>query len=471
MLMSQLIPVILCGGNGTRLWPLSREHYPKQFLSLFGDSTLLQQTVQRIPEEAEPAIFVTNENHRFLVAEQLLQINYQPQTILLEPEGKNTAPAIAIAAMKALEKYDNPQLLILAADHYIEDEQALNHAIKQASIVASNGKLATFGIVPTHPETGYGYIKCNKQSGEHYFPIEKFVEKPDFNTAETYLASGNYYWNSGMFLFNARTILEQLSQFTPDIVQVCQQTMATQQHDLDFTRIDATSFAHCPADSIDYAVMERTQDAVVIPLNAGWSDVGSWSSVWSLQQKDESNNACMGDVITRDSENNLVHSSDRLVSLCGVNDLIVVATPDAVMVADKHQGQAIKEIVSTLKADNRQEHQNHRQVFRPWGNYDSLVHSDKFQVKHISVKPGERLSLQRHQHRAEHWVVVSGIAKVTKGDAVFTLRENESTYIPKREIHCLENPGEDLLEIIEIQSGDYLGEDDIERFDDKYGRG
>lgn len=468
-----IYPVIMAGGSGSRLWPLSRELYPKQFLKLDGAATMLQTTISRLQQlECAPPLVICNEEHRFLVAEQLRHLGKLAHNIILEPAGRNTAPAIALAALTALQtssEGEDPLLLVLAADHVIRDEAAFTASVQQAIPHAEAGKLVTFGIVPTHAETGYGYIRRGaEQHGA--FAVAQFVEKPDAATAERYLASGEYYWNSGMFLFRASRFLAELKAFRPDIYQACQQAVGIINPDLDFVRVDKAAFLACPSDSIDYAVMEKTADAVVVPMAAGWSDVGSWSSLWDISDKDEVGNVLHGDVITHNCQSNYVFAETGLVSLVGVNNLVVVQTKDAVLVTDQRQVQDVKKIVETLKASGRSEHQLHREVYRPWGKYDSIDRGARYQVKRITVKPGEKLSIQMHHHRAEHWIVVSGTARVTNGDKTILLTENESTYIPVGVVHALENPGKMPLEMIEVQSGSYLGEDDIVRFEDRYGR-
>ncbi len=469
-----LIPVILSGGAGTRLWPLSRELYPKQLLSLTGERTMIQQTALRLEGlSAAAPVVVCNEAHRFLVAEQMRQINVTPQAVVLEPVGRNTAPAIALAAHAALagagESGADPLLLVLPADHVIRDVPAFHQAVKAAQGAAGGGKLVTFGIVPTSPETGYGYIQRGGARGAVY-PIARFVEKPDAERAAEFQASGEYYWNSGMFLFGARRYLEELERFAPQIARSAAAAFAAAERDLDFTRIDKELFAACPSDSIDYAVMEKTREALVVPLAAGWSDVGSWAALHEACEADARGNVSRGDVICEDSEGCYLYSESRLVSAVGLKDHVVVETKDAVLVAPKNRVQDVKKLVLRLKETGRYEHSLHREVFRPWGSYDSIENGSRFQVKRLKVKPGAVLSLQLHHHRAEHWVVVSGTARITRGDEVFLLEENQSTYIPIGVRHRIENPGKIPLHIIEIQSGSYLGEDDIVRLEDQYGR-
>jgi len=467
--METVQPVLLSGGSGTRLWPLSRESHPKQFLALAGDDTMLQATWQRVAPIATTApIVVANEEHRFLVAEQLRQIGAPVPSIILEPLGRNTAPAIAAAAMQATAGGDDPLLLVLPSDHVIRDADAFRLAIAEALDAAAGGALVTFGIVPTSPETGFGYIQA-VGGDARIRRVARFVEKPDAATAASYVAEGGYYWNSGMFLFRASRYLEQLGQFRPDILAATRMAFNKARVDGDFIRLDRDAFAACPADSIDYAVMERTADAMVVPVDIGWSDLGSWSALWDVAVRDAEGNATLGDVIAIDSRNSYVHAR-RLVALVGVDDLVVVETDDAVLVARKDRVQQVKDVVSQLKVGGRSQAALHREVHRPWGSYDSVDVGSRFQVKRIKVKPGARLSLQSHTQRAEHWIVVSGTARVTRDDEVFDLQADQSTYIPLGAKHRLENPGTQVLELIEVQSGDYLGEDDIVRYDDVYGR-
>ncbi len=467
-----LTPIILSGGAGTRLWPLSRELYPKQLLALTGERTLIQQTALRLEGVSAAApVVVCNEAHRFLVAEQLRQIGIEPAAMVLEPVGRNTAPAIALAAQAALgaARADDPLLLVLPADHVIRDVPAFQKAVRAALGPAGAGKLVTFGIVPSAPETGYGYIQRGARHGAAY-AIARFVEKPDAARAEQFVASGEYYWNSGMFLFRARRYLEELERFAPEMARVCAEAFAAARSDLDFTRIARERFEACPADSIDYAVMEKTDDAVVVPLDAGWSDIGSWAALHAACEADAHGNVARGDVICEDSEGCYLYAESRLVSAVGLRNHVVVETKDAVLVAPKDRVQDVKKLVHRLKEAGRYEHSLHREVFRPWGSYDSIESGPRFQVKCLKVKPGGVLSLQLHHHRAEHWVVVSGTARITRGDEVFLLEENQSTYIPIGVRHRIENPGKIALHIIEIQSGSYLGEDDIVRLEDQYGR-
>lgn len=473
-----MIPVILSGGSGTRLWPLSRSSYPKQFLPITEEKTLFQLTLERISHlnqslaNFQNPIIVTNENHRFIVAEQL-RLQKTAAQILLEPVARNTAPAIAAAAELALAHGEDPVLLILAADHVIEQQDAFNQAVSVGLAAAEAGKLVTFGIVPTAPETGYGYIKAEQkveQSQIQSYPVAQFVEKPNRETAEKYVADGSYLWNSGMFMFKASTYLQELEKFNQAIATNAKKAIANSKNDLDFVRLDKISFEQCPEDSIDYAVMEKTEHAVVVPLNANWNDVGAWNSVWEVSQKDENGNSLRGDVITHDTHNSLIHAETRLVSTLGLENVVIIETADAVLVADQAKVQDIKKIVEKLKSAQRCEVDQHRKVYRPWGSYDSIEHGSRYQVKCIVVNPGQKLSLQMHHHRAEHWIVVNGTAKVRKGDETVMLTENQSIYIPLGETHALENPGKVPLELIEVQSGSYLGEDDIVRFEDVYGR-
>lgn len=471
--MAKLQPVLLSGGSGTRLWPLSREAYPKQFLPLAGDDTMLQATWQRVAAIAEAApIVVAGEDHRFLVAEQLRQIGAPTPAIVLEPLGRNTAPAIAAAALQALAGGEDPLLLVLPSDHVVRDGQAFRAAVRLAMPAAEAGALVTFGIVPDAPETGFGYIHAEAGeagNGDGVRKVLRFVEKPDSATAQSYLEAGGYYWNSGMFLLRASRYLDELQRFRPDIVAAVRASFDDAVRDGDFIRLDKAAFAACPSDSIDYAVMEKTDAACVLPVDIGWNDVGSWSALWEVSQQDADGNAHHGDVVSIDSRNSYAYAR-RLVALVGVDDLVVVETDDAVLVARKDRVQQVKDVVAQLKAGQRSQAVLHREVHRPWGSYDSIDMADGFQVKRIKVKPGARLSLQSHERRAEHWVVVRGTARVTRDNDVFELFANQSTYIPIGAKHRLENPGSEMLELIEVQSGDYLGEDDIVRYEDVYGR-
>lgn len=469
------MPVIMAGGSGTRLWPLSRGNYPKQFLALTGAHTMLQQTLLRLKGIAHSApLLICNEDHRFIAAEQIRQLNIDNASIVLEPVGRNTAPAIALAALKVLQQGEDPLLLVLAADHVIADTAAFQSAVLQAEVFANSGKLVTFGIVPTHAETGYGYIRRGGSAADAFY-VQSFVEKPNAATAEQYLQSGEYYWNSGMFMFKASVYLQQLQTFRPDIYQACVAALSEQTPDLDFIRINKAAFMACPDDSIDYAIMEpltsNGSDAVVVvPLDAGWNDVGGFAALWQVADKDANGNVLQGDVLTENSQNCFVRSEQQLIATVGVSDLVVISTKDAVLVAHKDQAQDVKAIVNQLKAAARTEVTFHREVYRPWGKYDSVDQGERFQVKRITVKPGAKLSVQMHHHRAEHWIVVSGTAKVTIDGVDQYLTENQSVYIPITAVHALENPGKVPLELIEVQSGSYLGEDDIVRFEDRYGR-
>lgn len=466
-----IIPIIMAGGSGTRLWPLSRSLYPKQFLSLINENSLLQETLKRLDGlNCLPPVIVSNNEHRFIVAEQLRQFGVDDFQIILEPVGRNTAPAVALAALKSLELHGDHHMLVLAADHAIQDIEAFHAAVLAAEQESVDNKLVTFGIVPTKPETGYGYIKKGEQVKNSVFKVNSFVEKPDLETAKNYLEQKCYLWNSGMFMFKASVYLDELKKFRPDILAACKESLSSASTDLDFIRLNSDVFAECPDESIDYAVMEKNQDCVVIPLDADWSDIGSWTSLWEISEKDEHENVSHGDVINYNSRNNYIYSEGSLISTVGVNNLIIVQTKDALLVAQQDNVQDIKKIVEILKKQKRSEHISHREVYRPWGRYDSVERGDRYQVKRITVKPGECLSTQMHHHRAEHWVVVAGTAKVTCGERTFFVTENESTFIPIGTVHTLENPGKIPLEVIEIQSGVYLGDDDIVRLSDKYGR-
>ena len=481
--MKPIRPVVLSGGSGTRLWPLSRELFPKQLLPLASQSeTMLQATVSRLEgiEKLAAPIVVCNDAHRFLVAEQLRGL--ARADIVLEPVGRNTAPAIALAAHLALAgdgtgagpADSDPLLLVLAADHVIRDAAAFRQAVQAAVVAAEAGYLVTFGVVPQGPETGYGYIRRGTQllaDVRTAYPIARFVEKPDRNTAEEFVAAGDYLWNSGMFLFSARRYLEELARHAPDIDRAAHAAFAGAKRDVDFVRVDTKAFEACRSDSIDYAVMEKTERAAVVPLDAGWSDVGSWSSLHATVERDAEGNVLRGDVLAADTRDSFVFSESRLVATLGLEGHVVVETKDAVLVAAKDRVQDVKQIVARLKESGRSEHALHREVFRPWGSYDSVENGPRFQVKRLSVKPGASMSLQMHHHRAEHWIVVAGRARITRNDEVFELVENQSTYIPLGAKHRIENPGPETLHIIEVQSGDYLGEDDIVRFEDRYGRG
>ena len=464
-------PVVLAGGSGSRLWPKSRAALPKQFLALTSEQTMLQETLQRLDgSSAANPIVICNDAHRFLVAEQLRQMGGDHGGIILEPVGRNTAPAIALAALHAMQTDDDPVLLVLAADHLIKDSAGFQAAVSKANELAMDGNLVTFGIVPDQAHTGYGYIKGGEAIGVG-MKVDEFVEKPDLATAQQYVDSGNYFWNSGMFMFKASVYLAELKKHAPEMYSICEQAIASESKDLDFIRIDPDIFATCPDDSIDYAVMEKTALAAMVPLDAGWSDVGSWSSLWeTADNKDENGNVIVGDAILEGVNNSYINAEERLIAVVGLDDVVVVETKDAVMVANKNKVQDIKNVVNKLKAEKRPEFQFHREVFRPWGSYDSIDNGKRFQVKRITVKPGEKLSVQMHHHRAEHWIVVSGTANVTIGEKTQLVTENESVYIPIGDVHALENPGKIPLELIEVQSGAYLGEDDIVRFSDRYGR-
>lgn len=465
-------PIIIAGGTGSRLWPLSRELFPKQFHKLYGNLTMFQATIERLAGlECLPPIVICNENHRFIVAEQLRQIGKLNHNIILEPQGKNTAPAIALASFYTTRNDNNPNLLVLPADHIILDKEAFQTAIVNTLPHLNNGKLVTFGIVPNAPETGYGYIQYGEKLSNEGFIVSQFVEKPDLQTAQKYLESGNYLWNSGMFAFQAQTYLDELQKHRPDIYEACEKSIQNTNKDLDFVRIDNQAFANCPEDSIDYAVMEKTNKAVVVPMNAGWNDVGVWSSLWDVSDKDGQGNAKVGDILTIDSHNNYIFAENTLVATVGVEDCIIVQTKDAVLVANKNNAQDVKTLVKTLQQQNRTEIELHREVYRPWGKYESIDNGTRYQVKRITVKPGEKLSVQMHYHRSEHWIVVSGTAKVGIDDKEVLLTENQSVYLPLAAVHYLENPGKIPLELIEVQVGSYLGEDDIVRFEDRYGRG
>lgn len=477
-----IIPVILSGGSGTRLWPLSRELYPKQLLALTSEHTLLQQTAQRLSgmKEVGAPIVICNEEHRFLVAEQLREINVKPAAIILEPVGRNTAPAIAVAAAAVSAKTDAAEedvLLVLPADHLINNNKIFRQAVILGAHWAKQGKMVTFGIVPHTPETGYGYIKRGEKLPTPYkkeklqtYAIAEFVEKPKLATAKKYVKSGKYFWNSGMFLFRSDQYLEELAGHAPKILEQTRKAYQAVTKDLDFQRLNKEAFAACPSDSVDYAVMEKTANGVIIPIDPGWNDIGSWSSLWDVGHKDKQGNITIGDVLTHDTHNSYIYAGKRLLATVGIHDAVIVETADAVLVAHKDRVQEVKQIVTRLKEEGRPEVNLHRKVFRPWGSYESISLGDRYQVKCIIVNPGAILSLQLHHHRAEHWVVVKGTAKITRGEETFILSENESTYIPLGTKHRLENPGVIPLELIEVQSGSYLAEDDIVRLDDNYGR-
>lgn len=468
----KITPVILSGGIGTRLWPLSRAQYPKQYLPLVGDKTLLQESLLRLrglDNLAQP-IIVCNAGQRFLVAEQCQQINFKNPTILLEPIGRNTAPAIAAAALQANKINPESLLLVLSADHIIADVAAFHQAVKLAAKQAQAGKLVTFGVVPTDANTGYGYIKFSQKKDNDAHKIESFVEKPDLQTAQNYLKQGNYLWNSGMFMFASKTLITQLDVYAPEIVAAVRAAMNSATQDLDFIRLDEQNFANCPSNSIDYALMEKSNNGVVIPLDAKWNDIGSWSALYDISTKDHNGNVIQGDVITQDTTNTYICAKHHLLTTIGVDNLIIVDTPDATFIANKDKAHKVKNIVTQLKNSKREEFDSHRKTYRPWGWYDSIETGEFFQVKRLYIKPNAKLSLQLHRKRCEHWVVVKGVASVTNGEQKFELKQGQSTYIPSGVKHCLANNTKAQLEIIETQSGAYLGEDDIWRFEDIYGR-
>lgn len=463
-----LQPIIIAGGTGSRLWPLSRESYPKQFQKLYSDYTMLQDTILRLKGlDCLPPIVICNENHRFLVAEQLRQIGELNNNIILEPVGKNTAPAIALAALYVSQHHNDANLLVLAADHVILNTTAFQESVRESLKYVESENLVTFGIVPKTLETGYGYIQCGEPLVGIGYQVKQFVEKPNLETAKHYLQSGNYLWNSGMFAFKANSYLNELQTHRPDIYDVCQKAVIDCKTDLDFVRIDAEIFKTCPEESIDYAVMEKTCNAVVVPMDAGWSDVGAWSSLWEVSSKDDNGNVVKGDVISVNSRDNYIFAETGLVATVGINDVIVVQTKDSVLISHKDHSQDVKKVVQTLQKEKRKESLQHREVYRPWGKYDSIDNGSRYQVKRITVKPAEKVSMQMHHHRSEHWIVVSGTAKMGIGDKEMLLTENQSVYIPIGVKHYLENPGKIPLELIEIQVGSYLDEDDIVRFEDK----
>ncbi|MBW1988673.1 MAG: mannose-1-phosphate guanylyltransferase/mannose-6-phosphate isomerase [Deltaproteobacteria bacterium] len=463
-------PVILAGGSGTRLWPLSRDQYPKQLLRLYGGRTMLQHTLARLAGvSAEPPVIIANKTHRFFVAEQVRQVGAEA-VIILEPEGKNTAPAVAVAALRARATGQDPVLFVLPADHYIRDQKAFDQAVKKGETLAEQGYCVTFGIVCGWPETGYGYIKKGAPIGGEGFAMAGFFEKPDKAAAKAYVDSGEFFWNSGMFLFKASVAEKELAAHAPEILSACREALNKGREDLDFFRLDAGAFAACPSDSVDYAVMEKTDAGAMVALDAGWSDLGSWEALWRVNKKDEAGNVVSGEVFLHDTRDSFLRAESRLLAAVGLSGHIVVETADAVLVAPRERVQDVRHIVDRLRAEGRGETINHRKVYRPWGSYETLQQGDRFQVKLITVKPGARLSLQKHFHRAEHWIVVRGTALVTRGDESLTLKEDESVYIPLGSAHRLENPGKIPLELIEVQSGAYLGEDDIQRFVDDYGR-
>ncbi|SEM42771.1 mannose-1-phosphate guanylyltransferase (GDP) /mannose-6-phosphate isomerase, type 2 [Syntrophus gentianae] len=481
-----MVPTILCGGAGSRLWPLSRDKYPKQLITLVGKETLLQATIRRLDgfactevELVQNPIVVCNEDNRFLVAEQIKETGSNGTSIILEPCGRNTAPALTVAALSATESGGNLLLLVMPADHVVEDKEAFHRAIERGIAPALSGAIVTFGIIPVRPETGYGYIQADHQTplADSVFPILRFVEKPDSTTAEAYLATGDYCWNSGMFLLRAETWLRAMEQLQPVMLAFCRTAFERGYRDSDFLRLDSETFSACPTDSIDYAIMEKISvlsdsaiRCIMVTLDAGWSDVGAWDAVWQIGEKDDQGNAASGDVLLEDSQNSLIFATSRLVSCVGIDRMVIVETPDAVLIANKDKVQNVKKIVGALRTKSRQEGTSHRKVLRPWGWYDSLDQGEGFQVKRILVNPGAILSLQMHHHRSEHWIVVRGVARITLGEETILLTENQSTFIPVMEKHRVENPGQVPLEIIEIQSGMYLGEDDIIRLEDRYGR-
>ena len=469
-----LLPIIMAGGTGSRLWPMSRELYPKQFLRLYGDCSMLQETISRLAglDIHEPMV-ICNQEHRFLVAEQLRQIGKLSQNIILEPVGRNTAPAIALAALQAIKNGDDPLMLVLAADHIINKHQIFHDAIKVAARYAQADHLVTFGIIPNVAETGYGYIQRGAQvdtDSDSPYRVARFVEKPDRERAEAYLASGEYYWNSGMFMFRAKKYLSELAKYRPDILETCQRAMDAADCSSDFISIPNEIFCECPDESVDYAVMEHTDDAVVVGLDADWNDVGSWSALWDVSPKDEQGNVLTGDAWVHNSQNCYINSDEKLVAAVGVDNLVIVSTKDAVLVMNKDRAQDVKKAVEFLKQNQRSEYKRHREIYRPWGRSDVVVQTPRFNVNRITVKPGGALSLQMHHHRAEHWVILSGTGQITINGKQFLLTENQSTFIPVGAEHSLENPGKIPLEVLEIQSGSYLGEDDIIRIKDQYGR-
>ncbi|EFJ6777688.1 mannose-1-phosphate guanylyltransferase/mannose-6-phosphate isomerase [Escherichia coli] len=469
-----LLPVIMAGGTGSRLWPMSRELYPKQFLRLYGQRSMLQETVLRLDDvDAREPVVICNQEHRFLVAEQLRQINKLSHNIILEPVGRNTAPAIALATLSAIENGDDPILLVLAADHIINNKLAFHQAIKSAFKFALQGRLVTFSIVPTGPETGYGYIHRGQEETldeQIAYQVSRFVEKPNKETAESYIASGEYYWNSGMFMFRAKKYLEELEKFRPDILDACKAAIQGCEESDEFIKVDRDLFIACPDESVDYAVMEKTTDAVVVGLDADWSDVGSWSALWEVSPKDDKGNVLTGDTFLHNANNCYINTDEKLIAAIGVDDLVIINTKDAVLVVNKDQVQDVKKVVEYLKANHRSEYKRHREIYRPWGRCDVVVQTERFNVNRITVKPGAAFSMQMHHHRTEHWVILSGTGEVTIKDQKFLLTENQSTFIPIGAQHRLENPGKIPLELLEIQSGSYLGDDDIIRIKDQYGR-
>ncbi|MUK92258.1 mannose-1-phosphate guanylyltransferase/mannose-6-phosphate isomerase [Aliivibrio fischeri] len=459
-----ILPVIMAGGSGSRLWPLSRTQYPKQFISLVNNDSMLQNTISRLEQlpKSEP-IIICNNDHRFMVAEQMRELGIHNADIILEPVGRNTAPAIALAAFQAIRDEQDPLLLVLAADHVITNEQAFIESVNRSIPAAEDGMLVTFGIVPTHPEIGYGYIKQGQVFNNDLYHVEAFVEKPNFETAKQYLDTGKYSWNSGMFLFKASTYLNELKKYNSAIYDTCKLALDSSYSDLDFIRISKELFAECPDDSIDYAVMEQTDKAVVLPMDAGWSDVGSWSALWDINAKDDNGNAIRGDVLLDSTQNSYIYAQNKLVTTVGVDNLVIVETKDAVLVANKDKVQDVKNIVNQLKQDDRSEFRQHQEVYRPWGKHDQIAEGHRYHVKKVVVRPSEKTATQIHYHRAEHWIVVSGTAKVTNGNETYLVSENQSTYIPVGAAHSFENPGKVNLELIEVRTGSYLAEGDIER--------
>ena len=477
MKFKPIIPVILCGGSGVRLWPLSRQSFPKQFLSFdfTDDKSLLQNTYNRIKKikNIQKPILICNEEHRFIVAEQMRDIKVKPNSIILEPFGRNTAPAITLAALKAQEIYEDPHLLILSSDHQIVNEEQFNKVIEKALEFSEKDKLVTFGIIPTSPEIGYGYIKASKpflKNEISAYKVEGFIEKPDKKNAENFLKDQKFTWNSGIFMFKSSTVIKEIKKFYPEVLKKCSTSLINKLIDLDFQRLDKNSFEGCPNISIDFAIMEKTKNAYVLPLDVGWSDVGSWDFVWNISKKDSKGNVMKGNVIEKNTTNSYLHSQSRLIAAIGLENILVVETNDAILVANKDKSQEVKNVVNILKDKNIPQGIEHQKCYRPWGSYESLIKVRNWQVKLINVKPGEKLSLQKHKFRSEHWVVVSGIANVEIEGKEMVLHENQSSYIPANSKHRLSNLGNKDLKIIEVQSGSYLGEDDIERFDDNYGR-
>lgn len=467
-----IVPVILAGGAGTRLWPLSRELHPKQLLQLTGHHSMIQITLERLAGLADlaPPVVVCNQRHRFMIAEQLRQIGIHPQTIILEPVGRNTAPAIAAAALFVARQSTAADLLILPADHHIRQPEQFHQAVAAGRVLTARKFLTTFGIVPASPETGYGYIQKGASLSNGACAIRAFVEKPDRRTAESYLASGSYLWNSGMFLFRTDVILDEMRRLVPDMVRACENALQSGVTDLDFLRLDPKAFGACPSDSIDYAVMEKTESGAMVALDAGWNDLGSWEALWDVGEKDPANNVTTGDTLLHDVRNSYVLADSRLVAAVGVDQHVIVETADAVFISPRDRVQDVKHLVMQLRANQRPESIHHRRAYRPWGTVTSIIEAERFEVKHITVRPGARISAQKHFHRAEHWIVVRGTAQVSRGEEEFILKEDQSTYIPVGQPHRLKNPGQLALEIIEVRTGSYLGEDDIHRYEDDYGR-